>query len=111
MATDLLKKKVKKVVRKKVIERRKVWKLKEDDTRARFEGRVGELVSTDAPDLWKCFKEGVLKACDEVCGKKNGRRDQGDTWWWNEDMKKAIARKKDAHKEMCKSGTEANKAR
>ena len=26
-------------------------------------------------------------------------------------MKKAIARKKDAHKEMCKSGTEANKAR
>ena len=50
MATDLLKKKVKKVVRKKVIERRKVWKLKEDDTRARFEGRVRELVSADAPD-------------------------------------------------------------
>ena len=89
------------------IERRKVWKLKEDDTRARFEGRVGELVSTDAPDLWKCFKEGVLKACDEVCGKKKGRRDQGDTWWWNKDVKEAIARKKDAHKEMCKSGTEA----
>ena len=26
-------------------------------------------------------------------------------------MKEAVARKKDAHKEMCKSGTEANKAR
>ena len=26
-------------------------------------------------------------------------------------MKKAIARKKDVHKEMCKSGTEGNKAR
>ena len=26
-------------------------------------------------------------------------------------MKEVIARKKDAHKEMCKSGTEANKAR
>ena len=26
-------------------------------------------------------------------------------------MKEAIARKKDVHKEMCKSGTEANKAR
>ena len=73
--TDLVKKKVKKVVKKKAIERRKVWKLKEDDTRARFEGRVGELVSTDALDLWKCFKEGVLKACDEVCGKKKGWRD------------------------------------
>ena len=111
VVTDLVKKKVKKVVRKKAIERRKVWKLKEDDKRARFEGRVGELVGTDAPDLWKCFKEGVLKACDAVCGKKKGRRDQGDTWWWNEDVKEAIVGKKDAHKEMRKSGTEANKAR
>ena len=81
VVTDLVKKRMKKVVRKKAIERRKVWKLKEDDTRARFEGRVGELVSADARDLWKCFKEGVLKACDEVCGKKKGTRDQGDTWW------------------------------
>ena len=63
---DLVKKKVKKVVRNEAIEgRRKVWKLKEDDTRAIFEGRVGELVRVDAPDLWKCFK-----VCDEVCGKK-----------------------------------------
>ena len=61
MVTDLVKKKVRKVVRKKAIERRKVWKLNEDDTRTRFEGRVGELVSADAADLWKCFKEGVLK--------------------------------------------------
>ena len=28
-----------------------------------------------------------------------------------EDVKEVIARKKDVHKEMCKSGTEANKAR
>ena len=79
VVTDLVKKKVKKVVRKETIERRKVWKLKEDDTRARFKGRVGELVSADARDLCKCLKERVLKACDEVCGKKKGRRDQGDT--------------------------------
>ena len=108
VVTDLVKKKV---VRKRAIERRKVWKVKEDDTRARFEGRVGELVSADEPDLWKCFKERVLKACDEVCGKKKGRTEQGDTWWWNEDVKEAIVRKKDAHKEMCKRGNKANKAR
>ena len=46
-----LRKVMKKVVRKEAIERRKVWKLKEDYTRARFEGRVGELVSTDTTDL------------------------------------------------------------
>ena len=79
---DLVKKKVKKVERKEAIERRKVWKLikkihgQEKDTWARFEERVGELVSTDAPNLWKCFSEGMLK----VCGKKKGRRDQGDAW-------------------------------
>ena len=32
--------------------------------------RVRPEKSTDAPDLWKTFKDGVLKACDEVCGKK-----------------------------------------
>ena len=40
VVVDLVKKKVKKVVRKEAIGRRKVWKLKEDDTRARFEERV-----------------------------------------------------------------------
>ena len=60
VVTDLVKKKVKKVVRKEANERRKKWKLKEDDTREILEGKVRELVSTDAPDLWKCFKEGVL---------------------------------------------------
>ena len=57
VVTDLVKKNLKKVVRKEAIELKSIWKLKEDNTRARFEGRVGELVSTDAPDLWKCFKE------------------------------------------------------
>ena len=78
VVTDLVKK-VKNVVRKEAIERRKIWKLKEDDARARYEGRVGQLVSTDVLDLWKWFKEGVLKECDEVCGKKKGKRDQADT--------------------------------
>ena len=73
--TDLIKKKVKMVIRKEAIKSGKAWKLKKDDTRTKLEGRVREVVSADALDLWNCFKEGVLKACDEVCGKKNGRRD------------------------------------
>jgi len=73
--------------------RRRVWKLNENNMRRRFEERVGELVNVGTPDLWKCFKESVLKACDEVCGKKKGRRDRGDMWWWNEKVKDAIARK------------------
>ena len=49
VVTDLVKKKV---VRKKAIEIRKVWKLKEDDTRARFEGRVGKLVCTGLVEMF-----------------------------------------------------------
>ena len=59
VVVDLVKKKVKKVMRKEAIQRRKVWKMKEDDSRARFEERLGELVSADAPDLWKRFREGI----------------------------------------------------
>ena len=47
----------------------------------RFEKRVKEPVSTDGPDLWKIFRDGVLKTCDELCGKKKSRRDQRDMWW------------------------------
>ena len=64
-------------MRKERIIRKKIWKLNENRTRVRFEKRVKELVSADAPDLRKTFKDGVLKTCDEVCGKKC-RRDQGD---------------------------------
>ena len=65
----------KKIVRKQRIIRRKIWKLNENQTRVRFVKRVRKLVSTDAPSLWKTFKDGVLKTCDEVYGKKS-RRDR-----------------------------------
>ena len=54
---------------------RKIWKLNENRTKVRYEKRVKELVSTDAPELWKTFKDEILKACDEMCGKKKSRRD------------------------------------
>ena len=81
MATSALaggrKKVLKKIVRKERIIRRKIWKLNKNRIRVRFQRRVKELVSTDAPDLWKTFKDGVLKACHDVCGKKRSRRDRG----------------------------------
>ena len=53
----------------------KIWKLNENQAGARCENKVKELVTTDVPDLWKTFKDGVLKACNEVGGKKKSRRD------------------------------------
>ena len=57
--------------------------------------------------MWKHFKDGVSKACGEVCGKKIGRS-KGDTLWWNEEVKEAISRNKNAYKVMCQNSTEDN---
>ena len=38
---------------------------------------------------------------DEACGKKRGRRNKGDTWWCNEEMKGA----------MCRDSIEENMSR
>ena len=38
------------------------------------EEKVIELVDVGAPNLWGHFMDGVLEACDEVCGKKSGRK-------------------------------------
>ena len=90
MVIDLDKTVVKMIARKKQIIRRKIWKLSENRTRVKFEKKLKELTSTDAPNLWKTFKDGVLKACDEVCEKKS-RKDRGDMWWWNNEVKDTIA--------------------
>ena len=36
---------------------------------------------------------------------------EGDTWWWNEEVKEAVSRKKEVHKVMCQNSTEENKRR
>ena len=41
-----------------------------------------------------------MKKKDEECGKKS-RRDQGDIWWWNEEIKDIIARKEAAFRKLC----------
>ena len=56
-------------------------------------------------------KDRVLEACDEVCGKKRGRRSKGDTWWWNKEVKEEVSRKMDVQKAMCQNNTEENKRR
>ena len=44
-----------------------VRKLKEREMPEKFE-RVEELVDVETTDLWESFRDGVLKACDELCG-------------------------------------------
>ena len=63
----------------------------------------------DSKDLWGSYKKGVLKACDNLCGKTKARGDRGNTWWWNEQVKNAIDRKKKAFKLWCTNRSAENK--
>ena len=54
----------------------------------------------DFEDL-KALRFKVLKVRDDVCEKKRGRKNKGDAWRWNEKVKEAISRKKEAHRDRC----------
>ena len=63
--------------------RGKIYKLWWSEKRHRVDG-VGTMekltFDIEATNLWGHFMDGVLKACDQVCGKKRGKRSKGDTW-------------------------------
>ena len=79
--------------------------------RKRFEEKVMKLVDFVVTILWGYIKDRILKACVEVCEKKRGRRSKGDTRWWNEEVKKAVSRKKEAPNAMYQNSTDENKMR
>ena len=77
MKADIDKRKIRKTVRKTCAERRKITLLKDVKTRKRFKEKVTELINDRAPNLRGYFKDGVLEARDEVCGRKRRRRSGG----------------------------------
>ena len=62
-------------------------------------------MSDNQTDLWGSPKEGVLKACDEVCGYKENRKCNVNMRWWNSGVKDEIQKKKEAYK-MTNNPTE-----
>ena len=81
--------------------RRRVRKLKEKKIKEKFKERVVEFVEIASMDLRGSYKNGVLQACDELCGETKGWEDRRNIWWWNEQVRDAIDRKKKAFKLWC----------
>ena len=98
-----------KIVKKESRVKRMVWNLKEREIQEKFERRVEELVDVKTTNLWESFRDGVLTVCDEQCEKKKVRKNIGNKWWWNEVVRNAIARKKEAFKTFCITGLEEHK--
>jgi hypothetical protein len=47
----------------------------------------------------------VLAAADEVCGWTKGKCRHGETWWWDESVKRALEDKKEKFKEWKRDKT------
>ena len=109
VVADIDGKKMKNVLRKTCTE---ISFLKDVKIRMRFNKNVIKLDDVVTPHLWGHFKNGVLKAFSEVCGKKMGRRNKEEkmqsTKRRNEAVKDAVSRKKGANKAMCRNSTNEN---
>ena len=73
------------------------WKLRERDMDAKFREEVRLALGgrEDLPDDWVAAAEIVRESARKVLGVKFGqRREDKETWWWNEDVQESIKRKR-----------------
>ena len=77
----------------------KLCKLKDEKVRKEYQAVIAELYEgargTDIERAWKELKNGIVGAAMMVCGSTRGRKGEAKrTRWWNEEVKRAVRRKK-----------------
>jgi hypothetical protein len=85
-----------------IVTRTKWWKLKGNASRV-FKNRVIEKgawnVKGETNHMWKEMANRIGKVATKVFGVTRGnKREPKDTWWWNEDVQKAIKEKRECYK-------------
>jgi len=88
-------------------ERIKLWKLKDNKIKEKVKNMIKE--TTKESQCWKEWSENILKAAIKICGISKGGHKSKITWWWNDDVKKAIKEKRPAYKSWQKNGDEKSK--
>ncbi|KAK3542081.1 hypothetical protein QTP86_012133 [Hemibagrus guttatus] len=102
------KKKSKIEIEKKI----KCWKLKKEECCEEFRQKlrqalVGQVV---LPDDWETTAEMIRETGRKVLGVSSGRRKEDkETWWWNEEVQDSIQRKRLAKKKWDMDRTEENR--
>ena len=91
----------------------RVWKLKDNEVRRTFEEKIRAKadmwVKGDMESLWKNLKESLLEVADEVCGRTKGPPGHRESWWWNEEVGKAVEEKRNYYKIWKKSTKEEDR--
>ncbi|KAK3511425.1 hypothetical protein QTP70_007902 [Hemibagrus guttatus] len=94
------------------IEKTKWWKLKKEECCEEFRQKLRQALGGQVvlPDDWETTAEVVRETGRKVLGVSSGRRKEDkETWWWNEEVQDSIQRKRLAKKKWDMDRTEENR--
>ena len=94
--------------------RLKVWKLRESNVKQEFARlvieRKDEVFEADnVASKWNAIKEVWQKATEQVYGWTKGPPRHSETWWWNDEVAKAIEEKRRCYKIWHKTKTASDR--
>ncbi|KAK3566834.1 hypothetical protein QTP86_004561 [Hemibagrus guttatus] len=90
----------------------KWWKLKKEECCEEFRQKLRQALGGQVvlPDDWETTAELIRETGRKVLGVSSGRRKEDkETWWWNEEVQDSIQRKRLAKKKWDMDRTEENR--
>ncbi|KAK3552498.1 hypothetical protein QTP86_012369 [Hemibagrus guttatus] len=90
----------------------KWWKLKKEECCEKFRQKLRQALGGQVvlPDDWETTAEVIRETGRKVLGVSSGRRKEDkETWWWNEEVQDSIQRKRLAKKKWDMDRTEENR--
>ncbi|KAK3535499.1 hypothetical protein QTP70_016921, partial [Hemibagrus guttatus] len=90
----------------------KWWKLKREECCEEFRQKLRQALGGQIvlPDDWETTEEVIRETGRKVLGVSSGRRKEDkETWWWNEEVQDSIQRKRLAKKKWDMDRTEENR--
>ncbi|KAK3544154.1 hypothetical protein QTP86_003405, partial [Hemibagrus guttatus] len=101
-----------KTKRSEIEKKTKWWKLKKEECCEEFRQKLRQALGGQVvlPDDWATTAEVIRETGRKVLGVSSGRRKEDkETWWWNEEVQDSIQRKRLAKKKWDMDRTEENR--
>ncbi|KAK3506329.1 hypothetical protein QTP70_005304 [Hemibagrus guttatus] len=101
-----------KTKRSKIEKKTKWWKLKKEECCEEFKQKLRQALGGQVvlPDDWETTAEVIRETGRKVLGVSSGKRKEDkETWWWNEEVQDSIQRKRLAKKKWDMDRTEENR--
>ncbi|KAK3574634.1 hypothetical protein QTP86_011546 [Hemibagrus guttatus] len=101
-----------KTKRSKIEKKTKWWKLKKEECCEEFRQKLRQALGDQVvlPDDWETTAKVIRETGRKVLGVSSGRRKEDkETWWWNEEVQDSIQRKRLAKKKWDMDRTEENR--